>query len=489
MAVKMSKKDEDALAAAGREYNSATTDEARAAAHAKAEAIRANYGYSGGTDGSQYIKTGSSSSGSSSSKSSPAGFHASKYMPIDTSGNDYASMAGMSAADLAALKAAGDSYNYYTGLGDSAKADAAHRQAEAIRQKYNYSGGADGSQYIPLDILEQAAPEYTSRYQNTLDSVLDQWLNRDAFSYDPKTDPLYQAMQTMYTREGSRAMQDALGQASARTGGLASSYAVSAANQANNYYLAQLGDKLPELQQLAYEMYLGDADAQARQIQMLQSLENDNYNRYLTELDQWNTDRDFEYGVNRDQIADSRYEDETAWERSQYKDEQEYERLARQAELLASVGDFSGYKALGYTDAQISLLQSAYAAQAATGSKSSNRDSGSDSGSGGEMDYDGLFEAASQSYSPQNYISSNYKKYGFTSSSGLSSAYENWVKSGGAAPSLDYNEDEGIFTYNGEQYSNVQTLADVIDSSNLTAAQKNALEKKFALFGFEIAFG
>lgn len=66
----MSPSDLSAIAQAKREYESATTKAEKDAAHAKAEAIRAKYGYSGGGDGSQYIPSTSSSSKSSSSKPS-----------------------------------------------------------------------------------------------------------------------------------------------------------------------------------------------------------------------------------------------------------------------------------------------------------------------------------------------------------------------------------------------------------------------------------
>ena len=51
----MSKKDSDALAAAGKKWTNAKTDAERAAAHKEAEAIRAKYGYSGGVAGDKYI--------------------------------------------------------------------------------------------------------------------------------------------------------------------------------------------------------------------------------------------------------------------------------------------------------------------------------------------------------------------------------------------------------------------------------------------------
>ena len=72
----MSSSDLSALAQAGRDYNKAKTQAEKDAAHARAEAIRNKYGYSGGTDGSKYIPTSSGSSkplkssSSSSSKTS-----------------------------------------------------------------------------------------------------------------------------------------------------------------------------------------------------------------------------------------------------------------------------------------------------------------------------------------------------------------------------------------------------------------------------------
>ena len=68
---------------------------------------------------------------------------------------------------------------------------------------------------------------------------------RDAmgpFNYDYASDPLYQNYARQYTNAGKRAMEDTLAQVSARTGGLASSYAGSAAQQAYNRYMTELGN-------------------------------------------------------------------------------------------------------------------------------------------------------------------------------------------------------------------------------------------------------
>lgn len=146
-------------------------------------------------------------------------------------------------------------------------------------------------------------------------------------------------------------MNDTLAAAASGAGGM-NSYAMAAAQQANNYYMAQLGDKIPELQQIAYQMYLDDYNMGMQNIGMVQGLDNTQYNRYRDSLGDWYSDRDFsygayrdsvgdwqwlknfdynagrdaiaderyenewEYGVGRDEVADGRYENEVAYERA-----------------------------------------------------------------------------------------------------------------------------------------------------------------------------
>lgn len=255
----------------------------------------------------------------------------------------------------------------------------AHDYVERVRSNYGYSGDSDGSRYIPLEMggggrgnggggfSYEAAPTYTSRYQNQIDDLTHQILNREAFSYDPEKDPTYQQYKESYTRNGERAMQDTLGQVSARTGGLASSYAGSAAQQTYDNYMGALADKIPELKQLAYSMYQDEGNTQRANLEMLVALEQGDYAKYADLLAQYNTDRSFDYGVHRDNIGDERYNNE--WNYSvgrdqiadkRYEDETEYNRALAKAQTLAAGGDFSGYKALGYTDQEIAGLKSAY---------------------------------------------------------------------------------------------------------------------------------
>lgn len=399
----------------------------------------------------------------------------------------------------------------------------AHDYVERIRSNYGYSGDSDGSRYIPLEMggggrgnggggfSYEAAPTYTSRYQNQIDDLTRQILNREAFSYDPEKDPTYQQYKESYTRSGERAMQDTLGQVSARTGGLASSYAGSAAQQTYDNYMGALADKIPELKQLAYSMYQDEGNTQRANLEMLVALEQGDYAKYADLLAQYNTDRSFDYGVHRDnisderynnewnysvgrdQIADKRYEDETAYNRETYKDETEYNRALAKAQTLAAGGDFSGYKALGYTDQEIAGLKSAYnKAQASTRSGKS----GGTSGTSGDV-YSQMYNAGVRSYDDA-YAWLRAAGYGTTDANRYANGLVNKIKSGdfessgdsgnGGKTSLDWDQDEGIFTWNGKQYNSVTSLAAAIDSAGLSDEEKRTVERKFKLFGFDISF-
>ncbi len=162
--------------------------------------------------------------------------------------------------------------------------------AERWRAQGGYSGGVDGSGYVPLQSMPTSFsfPAMDNQYQQTYDQKLQAVYDRKPFEYSPDTDPLYGYYKDAYNREGQRAMQQTLAEVSARTGGLASSYATTAAAQQQNYYAQQLADKIPDLYQMAYQQY---ADEFNRSLQDA-SLAGDRYNM---ELGRYNTDRNFAY--------------------------------------------------------------------------------------------------------------------------------------------------------------------------------------------------
>ena len=220
--------------------------------------------------------------------------------------------------DWNAIQSYKQQYEQAKAAGDTAGMDAAHAAAEKLRAQYGYSGGAAGDAYLPtmaytgvysLDDDDgggygsggYGSSGYLSRYQARIDALADAILNRDPFSYDKEQDPLYQQYKDTYTRAGQRGMQDTLAQVSARTGGLASSYAESAAQQTYNNYMAQLADKVPELYQLAYSMYMDDLTQDRNDLSMLMGLDDTAYGR-------WSDDRNFGYNAYRDQVADRQWQ-------------------------------------------------------------------------------------------------------------------------------------------------------------------------------------
>ena len=222
------------------DYHAATTDEARALANLGAEGIRSSYGnYTGGDNGGSFYLA----------PLSPSSFDGGK---APTYQNQYA-------GDIADL----------------------------WEQQKNY-----GSYDYGKD-----APVYNNRYDDTIQDLIQGILNREDFSYDPATDPLYQNYRKQYTREGQRATADTLGAAAAASGGIPSSYATTAAAQAGNYYAAQMTDKIPELYQLAYNQYLNDYNMQLSDLGVVQGAEQSDYDKYLNELNQYNTDRAFDYNA------------------------------------------------------------------------------------------------------------------------------------------------------------------------------------------------
>lgn len=120
-------------------------------------------------------------------------------------------------------------------------------------------------------------------------SVMEDYLNREDFSYNPNGDALYRYYRDRYTDQGKLAMADTMGQAAALTGGYGSSYAQSAGQQAYNSYMKELGDVIPQLYQLAYDRYRDQGDDLLKQYDLLDRQEQTEYDRHRDQVadDQW----------------------------------------------------------------------------------------------------------------------------------------------------------------------------------------------------------
>ena len=169
---------------------------------------------------------------------------------------------------------------------------------------------------------EEAKPEaYSSLWEQQLQQTLDEILNREAFSYDPAGDALYNQYRNLYANQGRLAMEDAAGQAAALTGGYGNSYAATAAQQAYQGSLSQLTALLPQLQSLALQRYEAEGDALRDRYSAMAAQENADYTRYRENLADWQStqknlydrysaERDYDYRKKRDETEDSHWQQE-----------------------------------------------------------------------------------------------------------------------------------------------------------------------------------
>ena len=232
----------------------------------------------------------------------------------------------------------------------SAKTDADkkywNRKAESIRRKNGgYTAGGDGSGFMKddsyfnhqdpyADRMNAALDkllgyqEFTNPYQGQIDQTLDKITGRDPFSYDAEKDPMFQQYRKTYLREGQRANEDTMGNYAAMTGGMPSTAAVNAASQAQDYYNAKMADKIPELYQLAYQMYADEGNNLLNQLSAMRGLGQDalsawgaNQQLAQSQLDAVGqmSDRDYnrafgkwsaDHQVNREAISDSQWASE-----------------------------------------------------------------------------------------------------------------------------------------------------------------------------------
>ena len=138
-------------------------------------------------------------------------------------------------------------------------------------EKIDASGG---NQYAKTANYTAYLPQ-TEKINAGLDT-----LDTAKFDYDLQNDPVYQAYRKQYLREADLQTGDTMGAYAGMTGGVPSSAAVSAAQQAGNYQRSKLTDIIPTLYQ-------------------------DAFNRYIENLEQQRANTQLRYNVDEQRLADS----------------------------------------------------------------------------------------------------------------------------------------------------------------------------------------
>ena len=131
--------------------------------------------------------------------------------------------------------------------------------------------------------------DYTPVWMDEANKYLDEYKNRDPFSYDFNADALYNQYKDQYIQQGRLAMMDTMGQAQAMTGGYGSSYAQTVGQQAYNQQLNNLNEVIPELASMAYDRYNQEGQDLMNMYGIYLDRENQEYSRYQDKLNNWYT--------------------------------------------------------------------------------------------------------------------------------------------------------------------------------------------------------
>lgn len=138
---------------------------------------------------------------------------------------------------------------------------------------------------------------YAGTHKDALNNLLNDFMNREDFEYDVDKDQMFQQALASAMGSGKTAMQDAMGQAAALTGGYGSTYATTAGNQAYNAFIEDAYNNLPEYYNMALAAYEAEGQQMVQQYNMLDAADTKEYS-------QWYDDINLQYQRTRDMVGD-----------------------------------------------------------------------------------------------------------------------------------------------------------------------------------------
>lgn len=300
----------------------------------------------------------------------------------------------MSDADKQKIDALKQQYDYYKGQGNMDMANQMHQQAEQIRSGYGYSGGGDGSQYIPTGSTASSVigtgVQFSNGYPATqLTGPTAKYDEIDAWTKAQQEQALA-ALKSAYDQnvidvdataakipEVYKAAREKTARDSAIQKANFNEYAAASGLNSGTGSQAELSRSIAEQNNLssisqAEASALKDVETQRLKLKtqyqnaIAEAIANGELQRaQLLYQEAVRVDEGIvQTALNQ---ADENYR---AWQSQYMVQSDKNSFLQTMADNLAAYGDFSGYKALGYNDAQIAQMQ-AYFNQLKTAQTSS----------------------------------------------------------------------------------------------------------------------
>lgn len=289
----------------------------------------------------------------------------SSYTPLGTYNDEK-----LSQADQAIVNSAKAMFAYGQSIGDQGIMDTAHRIAEITRAPYGYSGGADGSQYLPSALPEDTVPKtglpvyqpqtqpvqsvYDAQKAATLAALQSAYdkSRLDLEQYQAKLPGIYQQQANALAAQAEKDRQS-FNETSAQSGlnaGSGSQAALAMQNQMQNNLgqihtaeanaMTEANAKLSSLH-TSYQNSIAEAIAKneyERAAALLAEYKQQAQSVVDVAQNQAGLDLDIA-GFNRDT------------------NDRTYQRQLELAQAMAQYGDFSGYLALGMSSDQINNLR------------------------------------------------------------------------------------------------------------------------------------
>lgn len=255
----------------------------------------------------------------------------------------------------------------------------------------------EDSQYDPYEEAMKLMEQAKDAEQAALDAQIKQTIN----DLNAKIDPAKQETENANISAYNAYMQasnpfGANAQGMANLGLANSGFSESNLASIGNAYQGALNENQNTLSDYLHEIELAKEEAQ-----MTGNFEKANalaaYSQIIGQQMIDNQNNILNRQLTRDQLA----QDQANWEKTfAYQQEQdEYNRLSAIAQTLAAYGDFSGYRALGFTEEQIAAMKAAYQAQMLADQQTNSYRTGTRSGgsSGSSRSSSGSYEPAAVS--------------------------------------------------------------------------------------------
>ena len=192
--------------------------------------------------------------------------------------------------------------HYYLGMEEEKKNAGTQQQAstgdvkapETVKPETVVNGNG-GTGYDPVKYAQDMINQHQAKmpgawvdpFKDQYMGYLDQYMNREPFSYDYNADALYQQYKDQYIQQGQLARMDTMGKAAAMTGGYGNSYAQSVGQQAFNQYLGQLNSIMPELYGMAYDKYNQEGQDLLSKYSLYKGLSEESYGKHQDAMDSW----------------------------------------------------------------------------------------------------------------------------------------------------------------------------------------------------------